>query len=130
MKVSLEQKALNYTEKGKGFFAKPTPRIAYQVLLTVDFSEEELSIIRTRDFGEMSIYESPPHYYDGIDTPFTLVRVTVNKLINERPYLRGFDTVLEAKQWAEALQEELLPNLKRYLVVSAEVATGTTSFEL
>ncbi len=88
------------------------------------FSDEELAIIRQRDLRDLEVYTEVHHNMPGEPINRTLGEVVKHGIAC------SFNTPIEAKQFEQHLKEELLPNLKNYLAVSAEPMTGSTTFEL
>ena len=101
-----------------GFF-KREPR--WKVTCKIEFSPEELAIIRQRNFGDLQIYTQDT----GIGEPTDIKLAAVIK----HGIWNVFNTPLAAKQFENELTSELLPSLKTYLTASADVETGTKVLE-
>ena len=124
MQVTIESKEV--TVKPPGFFSKPQQ--GYQILTTVDFSEIELAIIKARKLEALVLWAGEPYRIPGTETVIQMT-LDVKKLINERPYLRGFPTVVEAKRWDDKMRTEILPLLKNHIQAS-ETINAKDTFEL
>ena len=141
MRVSLTRET---TQQKDGLFKKKT---YFGVLLQVEFSEEELAIIKENDLGATEILEvglDPIQFkrvekliQDGImDVNDPVHNLRIKDLVPEKRkkkapvWSRQYPSKLEADQ-LEANIREKLPELKNYIMANGgEVKEGTESFEL
>ena len=85
---------------GAPLVARP---IRHRVKFTVDFSDEELALIRSALLGDAVIYSDPPVTLPGFRTPI-MQRLTVQDFVRRRPNTRSFVTPIEAKFFDHELQ--------------------------
>jgi hypothetical protein len=127
MRVSIEHR-----EKTSGLFMKTTQ---YEVLTRVDFSDEELAIIRHRKLEKTIVLErSPDRRHASKFSQQELVELAtewhlkISSLMKRNPDVHTLDTPIEAKQYEQELTDALR-QLKAYIEGNAAVA-GATTFEL
>jgi hypothetical protein len=122
MRVAIEHKP-----KTTGFFFKKDT--FHAVILTVNFSEEELAIIKLRRLEETTILERecPAHMEDrGGENIYDL---RIEHLVKGRPDEYVLATPQDAKLYEEALKDKLT-TLKSYIMENKEVEAKTSTFEL
>ena len=134
---------IQHVEKSQGLVFK---KKFYGVTIRVTFSEEEKQIIDDRKLGRIVILERPApadvdaekHANRGLATKLLTAAVkgidanhfslTIGKLVSG-PDTYHFDTIVEAKEYEEALRESM-HDLKGYITASEGVAQKSDSFEL
>ena len=97
--------------------------IRHRVKFTVDFSDEELALIRGALLGDSVIYSDPPVTLPGFRTPI-MQRLTVQDFVRRRPNRRSFVTPIEAKLFDHELQATILPRLGELLQAARRRAGG------
>ena len=127
MRVSIDHK-----DKKTGLVFKSNK---YEVVVSVQFSDEELAIINSRKLKEYVVLErgwdatmketaaKHPDYYDLLPPP----NLIIGKLV-KGPDSYVFDTPIEAKGYEEKVTEAL-KRLKSFIMGNAEKAENK-SFEL
>lgn len=116
MDVSIEP-----VEKREGLILKKS---FYYVYVTVDFTHEQLAIIKARKLGDTVILERDPPANLKLrpDDPTHLWHLTINKLIKNKPEAHVFASPLEAKIYEEELEDKLRI-LKSFIEGNAEVGS-------
>lgn len=94
----------------KGFLGRQT---RYRVTATIDFSDEERTIVRAFALGSHEAYAAE----EAIDFPKFVF--TINDLIYRRPHVRTFPTALAARAFEQQLAQEILPKVKQYILGNA-----------
>jgi hypothetical protein len=123
MRVTIKREEEQVKHK-TGLFSSTT-NTNYKVLTTVDFSEVELAIIKQHNLGDIAIFQMEmdtfgPHTYS----------YTLDHLIKDRTWVRGFPTPLEANEFEHELKGTILPNLKSYIEANTSQGATTETFEL
>lgn len=123
MRVTIKREEEQVKHK-TGFFSSTT-KTNFKVLTTVDFSEVEIATIRQNGLGDTAIFQQEmdifgPHLY----------RYTIDKLIKDKTWIRGFSTPLEANNFEHELKSEILPTLKSYIEGNMSQGATTETFEL
>jgi hypothetical protein len=116
MRITIEHK-----EETKGIvFKQPV----YAVRYAIQFSDEELAIIKHRNLNDHAVF----HYDHGLgdDMP---TGVPVGLFRDGRQLVRRFDNLVDAKAFEADLKTKHLPALKAVLDASRE-SGGSTTFEL
>ncbi len=107
------------------FSSKTVP--SYSVSATIDFSEEELAIIRKQKIGDivvhsykqMTMKDGSPLMFD-----YTIDFIVKNKTISDK-----FDTVIEASTFERKLKEDILPTLKGFIDGNADSGNKSETLE-
>jgi hypothetical protein len=94
-----------------GFLGRAT---RYKVEATIDFSDEERTIVQKFKLGQHEAYTAE----GAIDFPDFVF--TINDLLFKRPHARVFLTPLAARLFEKVLIEDILPRVKRYILGNAE----------
>ncbi len=124
MRVNIE-----HTEDSRGIFKKTT---YYVVTIKVDFSDEELHIIKDQDIEDLVVLErnTPASLIDkNFDDEAGYWDLKIKSLMLKDGSSHDFHTVGEAKQYATAL-EEAMPRLKDYISANAGIDETSKTFEL
>lgn len=98
---------------------KRVPR--WKVICTIEFTPEELAIIRQRNLGSLYIYTQ--HINIGSDVDVRLAEVVKDGIWSI------CHTPVDAKNVEHEIVSEILPTLKNYLSASADVEGGTRVLE-
>lgn len=119
--------SINHDEVSHGVFKKT---IYHQVEVKVDFSEEELAIIKQNNLEDTIVLERTNTAYLKYDEELAdIYPLKISDLMSKHSDIHALDTPLEAKQY-EASLTEALQQLKAYIEENAEVETKSTTFEL
>jgi hypothetical protein len=102
-------------------FKKPK----WAVECKIDFSEEELGIIRQHNLLDLRIYTQTMHN----DRPDEAVDRTLKEVI-KHGIMCTYSTPVDAQKFENYLKEELLPMLKNYIQASGQKSAGPETFEL
>ena len=136
MRVTINRDETQKKEK-TGIFSSRVVT-SYRVVLTVDFSETELAIIRQHNLGTKLIYERHmpklEEFYIKSNLPYNdsaiYYRISIDRLIKEKPIPIAFDTPIEANNFERELKDDLLPALKGYIEGNTTQGPKTETFEL
>jgi len=115
MRATIETEEFQYVA---GFF-KREPR--WKVKCKIDFTNEELSIIRARNLGDLQVYTQS--IGTGDDIAINLKQVVKHGIWSV------FTTPIDARNFEYELETNTLPALKDYLDASAEVEAGPRTLE-
>ena len=121
MKVTIVRTEI--PKKVKTGFLRSEMVPTYQINANIDFSPEELAIIKKQRLGPTIVYTNMTPGYENdraMDFNFTIDFIVKNKAIHDR-----FDTVIEANNFENKLKEDLLPTLKGY--IAGNESTGNKS---
>ena len=125
MRVSIE-----HSERTTGFFSKKT---LYDVMVKVEFSEEEQAIIKKRDLKDAIIVERKASAGREADVEkmglHDAVHLKIWHLLNGKGNAHSFHTPQDAKAY-EAKVKEAMPKLKSYIMDNETIENTSTSFEL
>jgi hypothetical protein len=91
-----------------GMFNKTTSS-KYHVTAKVRLTEEEQAIVQQSHIGDAIIYEYDLPLKPGMDPLH--IKVDIDKCVSEGIH-DAFDTPLNARKFAQKLQDDLLPSLK------------------
>ena len=122
MRVSIDHK-----ESSTGFLKK---KPIYTVLLRVDFSEEELHVIKRDKLEKFVIMERPASFnINGKGLPEDTFFLKINRLLNGKTDEYALSTPAEAKGYEHELVEAL-KGLKAFLEANQEIEQKSQTFEL
>lgn len=109
---------INIEEFQYGLFRR-VPR--WRVVCKIEFTPEEIAIVRQRNLGDLHIYTQ--HVTPDDDFEVDLAEVVKSGIWST------FNTPVGAKNFEAELANSLLPTLKNYLSASADVGSGPTTLE-
>jgi hypothetical protein len=115
MRVTIRTEEFKYAA---GLF-KREPR--WKVICNIEFSAEELAIIRQRNLGDVHVFTQQLGGED--EFPISLAMVVKEGIWSV------YHTPVDAKNFEHELTTELLPALKNYLTASADVESGDRVLE-
>ena len=103
---------ISYSQKDvkPSMFAKPVTK--YHVTAKVQLTEEEQAIVQESHIGDAVIYEYDVPLNPGMDPLH--IKFDIDKCVHEGIH-DAFDTPLNARRFAQKLQDDLLPSLKGYI---------------
>jgi hypothetical protein len=123
---------INHNETTSGFFRTTTK---YEVVVRVEFSAEELAIIRQRNLADTIVLRRDPQAFqrkrfspDELARLQDVIDLKISNLM-KGPDSYICDTPLEAKNY-EANLTDALKQLKSYIFANAEISDKSKSFEL
>lgn len=110
-------------EHKASMFAKPVTK--YQVIAKIQLTEEEQAIVQESHIGDAVIYEYdvPLKDMDPLHVKFDIDKCVYQGISN------SFDTPLNARRFAQKLQEDLLPSLKSYIEGNRALDTAPIELE-
>jgi hypothetical protein len=127
------------THSGKdGIFKKKPRYIIWSVIAKIQLSEEEKAIVNSRRLGETVIYvqKFEPEHFSNMDPEMTKylghvreVGVTINDATGKDDWTTIFYNPISAKNFAQELETEILPNIKA-LINAVKEPTKTRTIEL
>lgn len=114
------QITIEHQEKKIGLLIKKTE---YHVRVGIKFSNEELAIIKQRNLDKVVVDEWD--HVGGFP-----IEQTIGMIVRNSGYSREFLQLVDARQYEVTLKEQILPNLKKYIQLSADDAPKSNTFEL
>jgi len=143
MRISIEHVNRPYTKPGKRFWNAPTSHTSYDVHLTIQFTQEELALIKKHDLWQLPLIKSDIDFADALGGVYSEATATVKGILadcewfslkdvmEKQPFVQWFGTPGEANQYEQNLRNKILPTLKNAIDnASAPRPTGRQSFEL
>ena len=141
MKVQITNESSERDEYLKGWrkvLTTPKKIKFYQVVLHINFSEEERAILTEYDLWKaVVLYDDVTYDADHIKAHPILATLTdplpftIADFANEKGFHKHFSTPVEASQWVQKLKSEILPKIKNYITASQQTGTGSDdTFEL
>jgi hypothetical protein len=97
-------------------------KLRWKVECKIDFTGEELAIIRARDLGDLQVYMQSNSY--GAE-PF---QVNLKEVVKVGIW-SVFISPVDARNFEQQLTTKTLPALKNYLMASAEIETSPRILE-
>ena len=135
MRVTIEQKSgVRDKQRDKSIFnifSSPEKLRKYEVLVTVQLTDQERSVLATHNLWNTALFKDPFRppadfletrdgraVFDGLHMP----DVTIKRFLEDDTFIRWFQTPLEAKDFETQLREDILPKLKVYITASDAAA--------
>jgi len=115
MRVTIKTEEFQYVA---GLF-KREPR--WKVICGIEFTDEELAIIRKRNLGDLHIYTR--QIGNGAED-----NVNLNQVVKQGIW-SVYLTPVDAQNFEHELTTSLLPSLKNYITASAEVSSAAKVLE-
>ena len=121
MKITIEHDTVTL-----GLFRKKTH---YRVKCTVQFSQEELHVIKSKDLGDKIVLNRPPMSVLNSAPDADIDALRIRHFISGKGDTHTFATPGEARDYDEEVKEGL-PKLKAFIENNSDIKETKTSFEL